>query len=95
MEKKSRRKFSPEFKAKVVIEALKERNTIEEIAKRHELHPNQITMWKKEFLSRASTVFEQEREPFLKKEKDQEVEKLYAKIGRIEMENDFLKKKLS
>jgi transposase len=95
MEKRSRRKFSTEFKTKVVLEALKEKNTIEELAKKYELHPNQITIWKKEFLSKASSVFDREREPALKKEKDEEIEKLYAKIGRIEIENDWLKKKLS
>jgi transposase len=95
MEKRSRRKFSAEFKAKVVIEALKEKNTIEELSKKYELHPDQITIWKKEFLSKASSVFDSEREPALKKEKDEEIEKLYAKIGRIEIENDWLKKKLS
>lgn len=95
MEKRSRRKFSAEFKTKIVLEALKEKYTIEEIARKHELHPNQITIWKKEFLSKASIVFESEREPALKHDRDEELEKAYAKIGRIEIENDFLKKKLS
>ncbi len=48
--KGSRRKFSSEYKAKVVIEALKERETMAELAKRFEIHPNQITTWKKEFI---------------------------------------------
>lgn len=95
MERRSRRKFSAEFKTKIVLEALKEKNTIEEIARKHELHPNQITIWKKEFLSKASVVFDSDREPMLKKERDEEMEKLYAKIGQIQIENDFLKKKLS
>jgi transposase-like protein len=42
MEKKNRRKFNAEFKAKVVLEALKERNTVEELGKKYEIHPNQI-----------------------------------------------------
>jgi transposase len=94
MERKSRRKFSAEFKTKVVLEALKEKYTIEEISRKHELHPNQITTWKKEFLSKASTVFESDRVPVLKKERDDELEKAYAEIGRFKIENDFLKKKL-
>ena len=51
MEKKSRRKFSAEFKTKLVLESLKEKYTIEELARKHELHPNQITIWKKEFFA--------------------------------------------
>ena len=44
--KKSRRKFSSKFKTKVVLEALKERETIQQLASRYELHPNQISIWK-------------------------------------------------
>lgn len=95
MEKRSRRKFSADFKAKVVIEALKERSTIEEIARKYELHPNQITTWKKEFLANAAAAFEKEgSEDSLKQERDEEIVRLYAKIGQIQIENDFLKKKL-
>ncbi|MBK9229181.1 MAG: transposase [Ignavibacteria bacterium] len=66
MGKQSRRKFSADFKAKVVIEALKERNTIEELAKKHELHPNQITTWKKEFLSNAHRYLRMARAGWLR-----------------------------
>lgn len=94
--KRNRRKFGADFKAKIVIEALRERSSIEELAKKYELHPNQITTWKKEFLANASAAFEKKgSDDSLKQERDEEVEKLYAKIGRIEVENDFLKKKLS
>jgi len=93
MERKQRRKFSADFKAKVVIEALKERNTIEQLAKKYELHPNQITIWKKEFLANASLAFSAEGEK-PKGEKDPEVEKLYAQIGQLTVENNWLKKKL-
>jgi len=58
MEKKSRRKFSADFKAKVALEAIRERHTVEELARKHELHPTQINTWKKEFLSKAAAVFE-------------------------------------
>jgi transposase len=51
MEKKRRRKFRAEFKAKVVLDALKEHSTIEELSKKYEIHPNQIKTWKKEFLN--------------------------------------------
>ena len=89
--KKSRRKFSASFKAKVVIETLKERETLAELSKRFEIHSNLISAWKQEFLERSFEIFE--KEPQAKtNEKDQE--KLYAKIGQLEMERDFLKKNL-
>lgn len=94
MGKQSRRKFSADFKAKVVIEALKERSTIEELAKKHELHPNQITTWKKEFLSNAHTVFENSKSGLVRDESVKEKEELYKQIGVQKIENDWLKKKL-
>ena len=60
MEKKSIRKFTAEFKAKVALEAIRERHTVEELARKHELHPTQINSWKKEFLNKAAAVFEAE-----------------------------------
>ena len=88
--KKKRRKFSGAFKAKVAIEALKERETLAEISKRFEVHPNMISKWKQEFLEKSAEVFDK------KTDADSEVdpEKLYAKIGQLEIENDFLKKSL-
>jgi transposase len=89
--KQKRRKFSGAFKAKVAIEALKERETLAEISKRFEVHPNMISKWKQEFLERSAEVFDK------KSDADSEVdpEKLYAKIGQLEIENDFLKKSLN
>lgn len=54
--KKSRRKFDSAFKAKVAVEALKERETLSELAVRYDLHPNQISQWKQEFLQNSSVV---------------------------------------
>jgi len=95
MDKKIKRKFSSDFKAKVVIEALKERRTLEELAQVYELHPNQIGTWKKEFLSKASSIFENgESSGTDKKRQESVLEKLYSQIGRQKVEIDFLKKKL-
>jgi transposase len=95
MEKKHRRKFSADFKAKVVLEALKEHSTIEELSKKYEIHPNQIHFWKKEFLNNAASVFScGERQMEDKKHQEEEREKLYAQIGQQKVEIDWLKKKL-
>jgi transposase-like protein len=88
--KKTRRKFSGAFKAKVAIEALKERETLAEISKRYEVHPTIISKWKQEFLERSGEVFEKKPESG----SEVDLEKLYAKIGQLEIENDFLKKSL-
>ena len=95
MEKRTRRKFSADFKAKVVIEALKERNSIEELARKYELHPNQIGTWKKEFLANAALAFSSDSDKSEEKIKQEtDIEKLYAKIGQQKVELDFLKKSL-
>ncbi len=89
--KQKRRKFSGAFKAKVAIEALKERDSLAELSKRFDVHPNMISKWKQEFLERSAEIFDK------KSDADSEVdpEKLYAKIGQLEIENDFLKKSLN
>ena len=92
MEKQTRRKFKPEFKAKVVLEALKERSTLENMAQKYEPHPNQILQWKKEAISKLAEVFDKKG---TESNKDGiEAEKLYAQIGQLKVENDYLKKKL-
>jgi transposase len=87
-----RRKFSSEFKAKVVLEALKERETLESLAKKYELQPTQISTWKNQAMSNFSKVFSQEST--LDKSKEVDTQLLYAQIGELKVANDFLKKKL-
>lgn len=90
--KKSRRKFSAAFKAQVAIEALKERSTLSELAKKFKVHSVQISKWKQEFVQNASAAFDgQEGTQDTEEEKLQ----LYAKIGQLEMERDWLKKNLN
>ena len=93
MTKKTRRKFSSDFKAKVVLEAFKERSTIEDLARKYELHPTQINNWKKEAVANMASVFGGDK---TEDQSDAELqkEKLYAQIGQLKVENDFLKKKL-
>ncbi len=90
--KRTRRKFNAAFKAKVAIEAIKERHSLAELAKKYEVHPNQISKWKQEFLDKAASVFEGSGEE--DQSNEPEAEKLYAKIGELQLENDFLKKSL-
>jgi len=87
-----RRKFSKDFKAKVVLESLKERETLESLAKKYELLPGQITTWKAQALENFSKVFSKDSSD--EKDKDVETQILYAQIGQLKVENDFLKKKL-
>jgi len=91
--KRTRRKFGAEFKTKVAIEALKERSTLAELAEKYELHPNQISASKQELLEKSVMVFETKTKPD-DRNKEQDTDKLYNKIGRLEIENDFLKKSL-
>jgi len=89
MKKQSRRKFSASFKAKVALEALKGQLTLAELAKKFEVNQVVISRWKSEFVENMATVFEKSDKP----EKDNvDTQELYAQIGQLKVENDFLKK---
>ena len=90
--RKTRRKFTSKFKSKVAIEALKERYSLSELAERFELHPNQISQWKQEFLEKSKDIFD--KKPSKSKEDQLDLDPLYAKIGQLEVERDYLKKNL-
>ena len=84
-----RRNFSAEFKAKVATEALREEQTLSELAIKYNIHPNQISTWKRQALDGMADVFASKR----KKQKDDqtgEIRELHAKVGQLTMENDFL-----
>lgn len=93
MKGKTKRKFTADFKLKVVLEVLKEKDTLALISKRHELHPNQISDWKKQFMDSASTLFEAVHKPTVVST-EPDVALLYEQIGRLQMELTFFKKKL-
>lgn len=89
--KRTRRKFSGEFKAKVALEAIKAQETINQLAARYEVHPHQVTQWKQQLLQQASAAFEQ---PAASNHNGDVEEELYAQIGRLKMQLEWLKKKL-
>jgi transposase-like protein len=86
MSKRPRRNHAPASKTKVALEALKGEQTIVEIAERYQVHPNQITSWKKQLLDHAPNVFSTGH----KTDQGPDVKELHAKIGQLSMENDFL-----
>jgi len=87
-----RRKFGAEFKAKVALEAIKGLKTINEIASEYQVHPNQITKWKKQLLSGAAGIFSNGR-PKDKETEELLKDRLYRQIGQLQVELDWLKKK--
>ena len=91
--RRKRRNHSAVFKAKVALEAAKEEKTLAELAQQYELHVNQISTWKQELLDGMNRLFEKEGE--VKREQEAEVKELYAKIGELTMEKDFLSCMLS
>lgn len=91
MPKKKRRKFSSEFKAKIGLQAIQGFNTIGAIASENNLHPTQVAKWKKELQDRLPEVFETPgRSP---DDRDELIEDLYSKIGKLTVELEWLQKK--
>lgn len=93
--KKTRRKWSPEEKAAIVLELLREESTLAEIAKKYDVSQQLISRWKTEFLNNMPAVFDKKNENVekLKQEHEEEKEILVKKIGELTMDVDWLKKK--
>jgi transposase len=87
----SRKKHSSGLKTKIVLEALQERISIQELGKKYDIHPNQISTWKTQFLKGAIGIFEKGVKVT---DDSKEKEDLFKKIGQLQIENDFLKKVL-
>ena len=86
--RRPRRNHSPAFKARVALEALKGEKTVAEIAKQYEVHPNQVTSWKKELLDGVAIVFG--GDPGESAVDQEKLRELHAKIGELTVERDFL-----
>lgn len=89
---KQRRQFSEQFKFKVALEAAKGVRTVNEIAGEYEVHPNQVSSWKKQLLEEGPGVFSRSHERKQTVAAEQEAE-LYEQIGRLKMELEWVKKK--
>jgi transposase len=88
--RRSRRNHTPAFKAKVALAAIKGDQTVAELAKRFDLHPNSIVQWKSQLLERAAEAFDGETA----KPSGPDIKELHAKIGQLALENDFLERAL-
>lgn len=89
---KQRKRYSPRFKAKVALEALRGEQTVAELAARHGVHPTMISQWKKALSDGAADVFE--RGGKAKRQEEAKVDDLYREIGKLKVERDFLSRKL-
>jgi transposase-like protein len=91
--KNTRKKYSPEFKAKVAMAALREGATVQELAKQFSVHPNQIHTWKREFVENAARAFSR-GEPSGTNGSSEREDQLLKKIGELTVERDFLSRGL-
>ncbi len=90
---KKRRKFTDKFKAKVALEAIKGMSTLAELASEYQVHPNQISDWKKQLLLNAAEVFSGNK-TLVTKTEEELTAPLYEEIGRLKMDIKWLEKKL-
>ena len=90
---KKRKSYSPEFKAKVALAALKNDEPVAELAARFGVHPTIINNWKRALVNSAADVFDKGHKA--RKQNEAQMDNLYRQIGQLKVENDFLSKKLS
>lgn len=93
MDQRIKKQFTPVFKAKVALEAVKEAQTPSQLASKYSVHPIQIGVWKKKLIDGVERLFS-EKEVKEKQSQEEVLQELYQKIGKLEVENDFLKKKV-
>ena len=91
---RKRRRFTPEFKARVALEALQERDSVQAIAARYELHANQVSAWKRQLLDAVPDVFAKGGRQKLAEQDEAKIRDLHAKIGELTVERDFLERGL-
>jgi transposase-like protein len=89
----TRKRFTSAFKSKVAIEALKGHKTVSELAGEFDVHPSQINSWKKQLTEVSKSAFSGKAEQKANELREAERERLYAQIGKLKVEIDWLKKK--
>lgn len=93
--KNTRKVHSPKFKTKVALEVLSGLKTTAEIASKYELHPTQVSKWKRQLEENAESIFEDNRSKFNEEKKSEKaVDELHRQIGQQKVEIDWLKKKI-
>lgn len=91
--KAKRRRHDPQFKARVALEALRGIKTVQQIARDFEVHPMQVSAWKKQLLEQCGSVFEAGKEQAGQEDFERERAALHSKIGELSVQVDFLRKK--
>jgi len=89
---KKRRRFTAEFKARVVRAALREDKTLAELAAQFDVHPNQITEWKRKILDAMPDMFSRKKQADAKAVEEHE-SRLYEQVGKLQVELEWMKKK--
>ena len=91
----AKKQHTPDEKAKLVLEALRGERTINEIASEHNIHPNMLSKWKRDVEKNLYILFQDNsaKERKAKREQEAEIDKLYAQIGKLTTQNEWLKKK--
>jgi len=93
-----RRRHSAEIKTKAVLDALKEDQTIAEVASKYDVHPKLLAQWKQDFLENASLVFNRKKEGKQLqedlKEKDKTIDSLYKEVGQLTLKVNWAEKKI-
>jgi len=90
---KKRNRYSAEFKAKVALAALRNDETMAELAARFGVHPTMINNWKRSLVESAAEIFQNGHKS--QNQKEAQIDELYRQIGKLQVERDFLSKKLS